>query len=229
MSSRSSPLLRPIRRPDPSRFPFSVADAQARNAAGTITISVVSPTCGVERWSVKVGTDPDAGLVDLTKRHARDHRDHERLARAQPHAATNRLAPHETTVYVINGTLIDYKEESDVDYHIVVQDGASNTVITEIPCPCCGIGSPFQPRMSVARQTFDGRLTATTFFQNPNIPVRVTGVGFFDFLHGQTGVAPNGIELHTILDIAFPTTQTAADRNGLKCECSGGRREHPLR
>jgi len=28
---------------------------------------------------------------------------------------------------------------------------------------------------------------------------RVTGVAFFDFLHGQTGVAPNGIELHPIL------------------------------
>jgi len=27
----------------------------------------------------------------------------------------------------------------------------------------------------------------------------VTGVAFFDFLHGQTGVAPNGIELHPIL------------------------------
>ena len=28
---------------------------------------------------------------------------------------------------------------------------------------------------------------------------RVVGVAFFDFLHGQTGVAPNGIELHPIL------------------------------
>ena len=27
---------------------------------------------------------------------------------------------------------------------------------------------------------------------------RVTGVAFFDFLHGQTGVAPNGIELHPV-------------------------------
>ncbi len=31
--------------------------------------------------------------------------------------------------------------------------------------------------------------------------VEVTGVGFFDFLHGQTGVAPNGIELHPMLAI----------------------------
>jgi hypothetical protein len=28
---------------------------------------------------------------------------------------------------------------------------------------------------------------------------RVVGVAFFDTKHGQTGVAPNGIELHPIL------------------------------
>ena len=27
----------------------------------------------------------------------------------------------------------------------------------------------------------------------------VVGVAFFDFLHRQTGVAPNGIELHPVL------------------------------
>jgi hypothetical protein len=31
---------------------------------------------------------------------------------------------------------------------------------------------------------------------------RVTGVAFFDFLHGQTGVAPNGIKLHPVLEFA---------------------------
>jgi len=36
--------------------------------------------------------------------------------------------------------------------------------------------------------------------------VTVTGVGFFDFLHGQTGVAPNGIELHAVLDVQFRTS-----------------------
>jgi hypothetical protein len=29
----------------------------------------------------------------------------------------------------------------------------------------------------------------------------IVGVGFFDLLHGQTGVAPNGIELHPVLNI----------------------------
>ena len=33
--------------------------------------------------------------------------------------------------------------------------------------------------------------------------VRITGVGFFDRLHGQTGGAPNGIELHPVLGVKF--------------------------
>ncbi|HET9096986.1 MAG TPA: hypothetical protein VFN37_10015, partial [Candidatus Baltobacteraceae bacterium] len=35
------------------------------------------------------------------------------------------------------------------------------------------------------------------------IVVDVTGVAFFDALHGQTGVAPNGIEIHPVLSIDF--------------------------
>jgi hypothetical protein len=35
------------------------------------------------------------------------------------------------------------------------------------------------------------------------VPVTITGVAFFDKLHGQTGVAPNGIELHPVLSITI--------------------------
>jgi hypothetical protein len=31
---------------------------------------------------------------------------------------------------------------------------------------------------------------------------RVTCVAFFDYKHGQTGVAPNAIELHPVFDFA---------------------------
>jgi hypothetical protein len=31
---------------------------------------------------------------------------------------------------------------------------------------------------------------------------RIVGVAFWDFKHGQTGVAPNAIELHPILGFA---------------------------
>src|SRR5437899_9524803 len=55
----------------------------------------------------------------------------------------------------------------------------------------------------------NAKFTATTRYQTANIPVQIKGVGMFDFLHGQTGVAPNGIELHPVLDVIFnPGTQT---------------------
>ena len=192
----------------------SIGDAQARTASAFITLSLTLPTCGVERWSVKVGTDPDAALCDTTKATPVTLTTMRGWPAPTSPPLNARVAPYETTVWVVHGTLINYKKEADVDYHLVMQDGAGNTIVTEIPCPCCGIGSPFQAMMANARSTFDSRLTATGSFQNPNIPVRLTGVGFFDFIHGQTGVAPNGIEIHTILSIAFPTQQSAATTVG---------------
>jgi hypothetical protein len=191
-------------------IPVSVVDAQSRGAVAGITVTVASPTCGVERWSVKVGTDPDTPLVDTSKATPVTISDMRSWPAPSPSPPPNsRVTPYESTVWLINGTMTVYKKETDVDYHIVVQDGAGNTLVTEIPCPCCAIGSPFQPFIANARQTFDAKLTATTSFQTANIPVRIKGVGFFDFLHGQTGLAPNGIEIHPILEISFPTTQSA--------------------
>ena len=40
--------------------------------------------------------------------------------------------------------------------------------------------------------------------QVPVTPVRITGVGFFDSVHGQMGVSQsNGIELHPVLKIEW--------------------------
>jgi hypothetical protein len=66
-----------------------------------------------------------------------------------------------------------------------------------------GTGSPFAGQITSARSEFDAQFTATSSFQTANMPVRVTGVGFFDFFHHQHGAAPNVIELHPVLDIVF--------------------------
>jgi hypothetical protein len=195
----------------------NITDAEARSATAPITITVQSPTCGVERWSVKTGSDPDSTLVDLNNPVPTTIANLRSLTPPVTPPDNARVAPAETTVYVIRATMTLYKLETDVDYHIVVQDESGNTMVTEIPCPCCvGAGSPFTAGIANARQEFDAHLTATTFFQSVTIPVQITGVGFFDFIHGQTGVAPNGIELHPILDIKFlnaTTTTVTSDNN----------------
>jgi hypothetical protein len=204
-------------------LPISVADGQARTAGTNISLSVTSPTCGVERWSVKTGTDPDAALVDVNTATPVTIADMRSWPAPSPTPPDNaRVAPYERSVWVVNATLTVYKKETDVDYHVVVQDGANNTIITELPCSCCAVGSPFQTMIANARQIFDARLTATSSFQTANIPVRVTGVGFFDFIHGQTGVAPNGIELHPVLNIAFPTQQSAMTASGANVNTQAG-------
>src|SRR5436305_4965313 len=167
--------------------------------------------CGVERWSVKTGTDADVGLVNLNSSTNTTIAALRAPAAPNPIPANNRVSPWETTEWVLNATLTLYKLESDSDYHLVLQDAGGLTMIVEIPSPTCvGAGSPFLAGITNARNEFNARFTATTSFQTANIPVQIKGVGMFDFLHGQTGVAPNGIELHPVLDVIFnPGTSPA--------------------
>src|ERR1043166_6774467 len=160
--------------------------------------------CGVERWPGNAGTDADVGLVNLNSSTNTTIAALRAPAAPSPIPANNRVTPWETTEWVLSATLTLYKLESDSDYHLVLQDANGLTMIVEIPSPTCvGAGSPFLPGITNARNEFNARFTATTSFQTANIPVQIKGVGMFDFLHGQTGVAPNGIELHPVLDIVF--------------------------
>jgi hypothetical protein len=190
----------------------TLTDAAGHTATAPITLTVISPTCGVERWSVKTGTDPDAALVNLANPVRTTILELGALPAPPdpPGPPLNaRIAPTETTIYVLNATMTLYKKEGDVDYHIVLDDGAGNTLIAEIPSPACvGPSSPFAAAIADARAKFDGLLTATPFFQTASMPVQMKGVGFFDFIHGQTGVAPDGIELHPVLEINFTAATT---------------------
>jgi hypothetical protein len=175
-----------------------------------LSANYLAAQCGVERWSVKTGTDADSGLVNLNSSTSTNITNMRAFAAPNPIPANNRISGPETTVWVINATLTLFKLESDSDYHLVIQDSSGNTMITEIPSPTCvGSGSPFLAGIQNARAEFDAQFTATTSFQSANIPVQITGVGMFDFLHGQTGVAPNGIELHPVLNIVFNPSSTA--------------------
>jgi len=169
-------------------------------------ILVASPglPCGVERWSVKTGTDADSSSVNVNSSAATTIATMRGWPKPGTIPANNRIGPYETTQWTLNATLTQYKLESDEDYHLVLQDASGNTLIAEIPSAnCVGSGSPFASGIQASRSQFDANFNATTSFQTANVPVQVKGVGMFDFLHGQTGVAPNGIEIHPILSISF--------------------------
>jgi Putative Ig domain len=167
-------------------------------------------SCGVERWSVKTGTDADSGKITLGSTTSTTIPNLDSLSAPGSLPANNRVLPTEATVFQLQVTLVEYKLESDSDYHLVLSDGtggSGHTMIAEIPDPTCvGSGSPLLSGITASRNAFNAKFTVTTSFKTANVPVTLTGVGFFDFLHGQTGVAPNGIELHSVLSVNFGGT-----------------------
>src|SRR5215475_1861882 len=91
--------------------------------------SALMAQCGVERWSVKTGTDADSGKVNLNSSSSTAITTLRALPAPSPIPANNRVSPTETTQWVINGTLTQYKLETDSDYHLVLSDASGNTMI----------------------------------------------------------------------------------------------------
>lgn len=196
---------------------FATGAPNPRNSSAPPTTCGVSPSpspsptptpdCGVERWSVKTGTDPDAPSISFVSQ-PNTIATMRSWTPPSPIPMNSRVAPFETTVWTINATLFEYKFEDDSDYHLVLRDDSGNTIIAEIPNPgCVGSGSPFAALIANARIKFNAMFTASTSFKIANVPVQITGPAMFDFIHGQTGVAPNGIEIHPVLDINFTAPQ----------------------
>jgi len=162
-------------------------------------LRLVATSCGTERWPVKTGTDYDRNKIHqqavastikyLRGRQAPSYR-----------PQSDRIAPVELTTYRIHARLLEYKLEADSDYHLVLRDPQGRTMIAEIPAPSCvGKISPERSKIVAARRWFNHHYAAGSDFKMAGQSVIVTGVGFFDYLHGQTGAAPNGIELHPVV------------------------------
>lgn len=165
-------------------------------------------TCGVERWQVKTGTDTGSTKVSLANP-VPITVDQVAQMTFPPQSALQpdaRMAPYETTDYVLTGILVKYKEEGDSDVHMVIQSLTSAvTIIAEIPDPyCVGASSPWLGQITTARTNFDAIFhpAATWTIAPPGIQVTVSGPGFWDFDHGQTGRLCNSgtcAEIHPVL------------------------------
>jgi hypothetical protein len=151
---------------------------------------------------VKTATDPGAASIGNVV-HATTIAALTALRAPSVLPARSRIAPTETTIFSVQATLIGFKLEADSDYHLVLRTG-DKTMIAEIPDPPCAKGSPLLGGIETARAQFDARFRpSAVHFTYVAVPVTVTGVGFFDFNHGQDGVAPNAIELHPVLSVTF--------------------------
>ena len=149
--------------------------------------------CGLERWPVKVLIDKDRELVSFRPVEA-------------PVTALNDLEPHQTypydrrwneelRVYRVRARLIDMGYETDSDLHLIIADlnQPDVTMIAEIPAPYCALGSGHEGDYKTAR--------ADALRIPLGSLVEIEGVGFFDKMHDQSGLAKNGFEIHPVLKI----------------------------
>jgi hypothetical protein len=158
--------------------------------------------CGIERWAVKTLTDPGANAVNLTPV---DSTIAQLVAFPAPVNPTDRVAPIETTTYRINVQMDSFKMEADSDIHLAVHDDAGHSMIVEFPSPSCDQGSVAATQIAAARDAFlkvAGQPSSS--YQPVAGTATIEGIGFMDRIHGQRGVAPNGIELHPATKFSTP-------------------------
>lgn len=191
--------------------------------------------CGTERWRIKTLDDADA--ADVTSSAQSSIVALIGLPVPAGYNGNNdshRYPPAEDTVYTVRALLVGFKEEADRDLHVVIADPAGGpvspaalkshsktTMIAEVPDPQCSTvkAGGHATQIAHVRSSFEkcfGLPSASGKFKyfGGAMVVDVSGVGFFDKLHRQTGVAPNGIELHPVLHIktvsgACPTGYSA--------------------
>lgn len=183
----------------------TVAPARAAIVLPTAGAPGCGVHCGTERWAVKTLSDSDRTRVAMqpvpTTIEALVA-----LARPLAHPAFRRVAPVETTVYQVQARITWLSSEADSDYHLVLASPEDTTItmIAEVPDPQCAgaCASGLASTYAELRQELVHQLNSPHSVARPL--VRVTGVGFWDFCHGQVGRAPNCIELHPVIQIMFP-------------------------
>jgi hypothetical protein len=178
------------------------------SGAGEAAIS-----CGGFRWPVKTLSDPGAMSVDYTPTPTTV----DRLRSLPPprglRASTPRLQPTEYRTFRIRATLVRAKIAGDHDIHAVVAQPRRprHTMIVEFPYVYCNgaAKSPKRAAMHAARRRF---IAACGSIRDNFVTLRgtatISGVGFWDKIAGQSGRAPNGIELHPVLGFHGACQQT---------------------
>jgi hypothetical protein len=186
---------------------------------------------GTERWNVKSASDPDAKKIDPNPTGPFSVAQLNNDILPGPLSSGGRMAA-EMKQYTVRGFLSFFKHEDDGDYHVVVTDQPGGftsgqtppngrSMVVEFPDPGCFPGkSGLNPATSVlassvgdALATFEEKTRGISGIHIARpIRVTVTGVGFFDFDHGQTGRSTphpgvdgrrKVFELHPVTAISF--------------------------
>ena len=143
--------------------------------------------CGVERWNIKTLKDRPLLLPARATTVA-----HLTSLPRPSYLPPRRRLPLERRIFSVIASVTLRRLEDDSDYHLVLRSGW-RTMIAEAPSPLCTKGATATRRKQMSAARNASRVCARA---------RVVGVAFWDFFHGQTGVARNAIELHPVLGFA---------------------------
>jgi hypothetical protein len=156
------------------------------------------PACGVERWPVKTLTDPAAIRVDLANVIPTTIAALNDLRERCTDLPEERTFAEEFRVYEVVGVVQFTRDEGDRDVHLALADPAdpAKTIVVEIVDPACAAASPMLTTFSNARLRYQ------SFGSLAGRQVRVRGVGFYDFAHGQVGRSDSCFELHPVLNLS---------------------------
>lgn len=165
------------------------------------TPPVIGAACGVERWAVKTLADADASSVNLAPIVTSVASLNTMPARCTG-LPSARIVPGEAQVYEVVARVTVVRREDDRDYHIVLADPSGATMVAEVADPACSAAANPTHRelLTQARAAFE-QLGGTALV---GTTLRIRGVAFYDTAHGQTGMAPNCLELHPVTMVALP-------------------------
>ena len=170
--------------------------------------------CGVERWAVKTLADSGAARLPTVARSSTVDAMTRIASPLDTEHLGDRVPPVETMLWHVRALLQGYALEEDSDIHLLLLDPHTRApMIGEIPAPFCA-PKGYAERFDAARQAVQrlGRHAAVLHrvwwldYRGAAMPlVDVWGYGFWDYEHGQRGVAPNDVELHPVIRIAPAT------------------------
>ncbi len=152
----------------------------------------------VSRWEVKVLADDEAHDIDYLPEETTLH--WLVTQKTQKGSEKKPRQQIELKTYKIECTIDEFLYEDDGDVHLVLKSG-NETMIGEIPFPYYPTAdqSGFKSKFKKARKQFHKIVDNDKNYKTKT--VIITGVGFIDKEHDQTGRAENNLELHPVLSI----------------------------
>jgi len=169
------------------------------------TPPILGLACGIERWFVKTLADGNARQVNLSEVTRMSIRDLNALPAHCSGLPDRREFAAEYRTFEAVGRVTYVAYQDDRDYHIVLEDPSAPgyTIITELADTACqgAVMSPHLETLLTANASFKMLTGSRSPATLAGSTLRVRGVGFYDFNHGQRGRSMNCLELHPITGI----------------------------